>query len=151
MNPDSVLEVGACLGDLIHNLPLRDKCVIDLKPLLRPEYSEIREFIGSYEKVNFNRTFDNIVMNNVLEHFNNIHSVFQKTYELLESGGRFIILMPSADFRGHGVESLQKHRDHVTIFSSKALKLVAKRFGFKLIKYYSICFNSSMYVVLEKE
>ena len=147
----SGLEVGACFGDLIHNVPLTDKYVLDLKPLLREEYSNIEEFVGSYESFKFSRRFDNIIMNNVLEHFNNIHYVFQKTRNLLSQGGRFIIFMPSADFKGHGLESLQKHKDHVTIFSAKALRFMANLFGFEVIRMYSICFNSSMYAVLEKK
>jgi len=94
---------------------------------------ELKELAGGDS---FERKFDLIWMNHVLEHFNDPLAVLRKAYNLLSETGVLYIGVPDADFiLKTGVEGYAhfKKAEHYTLWTEDALKREVERIGFKVI------------------
>jgi 2-polyprenyl-3-methyl-5-hydroxy-6-metoxy-1,4-benzoquinol methylase len=151
-----VLDVGSglCvfLGELIKHGP-KVSCVdpsdISVKHAL--ENVRVHEaFQGDFFDINFNKKYDLITFNKVLEHVKKPLDMLLKAKSLLTKDGTIYIELPDGEVaskNGGFVDREEFYLEHYTIFSKKSLKYLVKKAGFKLDRMKSIHEPSDKYTV----
>ncbi len=156
-----ILEVGAGEGPfskifykLGHEVTATDieKSTLDQLKLIGVKIKQ-----GEFEKINFNKKYDLIILSHVIEHFYNPGKVVHKLKSLLKKDGVVFLKTPNSDFLF--LELVKKYTHifdtprHISIFSKKSLKIMFenKEFNVKIfdefilndiINYFKIKYNN---------
>jgi len=143
-----VLEIGSGIGNITKFLLDRDLVIAtDVEPkylsLLKNTFGKYRKFtverlsIPSAEMERY-RSFhiDSVICFNVLEHIERDEEAIRNIYDLLEPGGRFLLLVPSHRWL-YG--TLDQHLGHRRRYRKGELKNTLEATGFKVIylKYFN--------------
>ncbi len=91
----SVLEIGCGTGELLAGLKSTDKTGIDFSPkmieIARQNNPDIRFEVMDAEVVNFNQTFDVIIISNVVGFLPDVQAVFEKLHTVCHSRTKIIV------------------------------------------------------------
>ena len=143
-----VLEIGSGIGNITKFLLDRDLVIAtDVEPkylsLLKNTFGKYRKFtveglsIPGAEMERY-RSFhiDSVICFNVLEHIERDEEAIRNIYDLLEPGGRFLLLVPSHPWL-YG--TLDRHLGHRRRYRKRELKNTLEAIGFKVIyfKYFN--------------
>ena len=143
-----VLEIGSGIGNITKFLLDRDLVIAtDVEPkylsLLKNTFGKYRKFtverlsIPGAEMERY-RSFhiDSVICFNVLEHIERDEEALRNIHDLLEPGGRFLLLVPSHPWL-YG--TLDRHLGHRRRYRKRELKNTLEAIGFKVIylKYFN--------------
>jgi len=101
-----------------------------------------------------NNFFDVIIMNDVIEHLHNIHSLLHKVHKLLKPGGILFLVTP--DVGSFTRKILRKHwhhfkpYEHLVYFSRFTLRSLLQPCGFDIIDMHHISRHRMIKTILEK-
>lgn len=150
------LEIGAADGDFLYHVnkhfPNVQLTYNELVDKCRQEYNSFihDKIIGDFTKLNIQgKTFKNIFLMDVIEHFDDIYSSMYKLMDLMECGSRLFIVTNNGDFLNSHNELIY-HQEHLNIFSGKSWELFYSKFPVKELLH----FNSPQglsFIVLEKK
>jgi len=139
---DRVLDIGCSFGAMLK--VLRDESGFNLKLVgVNPEESfarfgqekyglDIR--IGMFEEQNFAPgSFDLVILDNVIEHFDNPRLAVRLIHKLLSEKGRIFIATNNLD-QPHGFLWQNFFPDHTVTFSPKTLKALLECEGFNVLE-----------------
>lgn len=150
-----VLEIGAADGDFLYhihqNFPEAEITYNELIDMCREEYNGFitEKLIGDFTKLDLQgKTYKNIFLNDVIEHFDTIKESFEKILDALELGGRIFIVTNNGDFLNAHNELIY-HQEHLNIFSRKSWNLLISKYP--VIE--NLHFNSPQglsFIVIEK-
>jgi len=94
------------------------------------------DIVSSFGELN-EKEFDIIYTSHVLEHFQDISTVFREMYDLLRIGGRLFIEVPNFDYSVFGQEVLSIiGAVHPLGYSSEFFSQNLAEYGFKLMGFY---------------
>lgn len=140
-NAKSVLDIGCLTGKLLKtfkdHIPDIELLGIDVDPKAKQNaVSELKDdiIIGNFLEINFDKKFDVIVFNTVIEHLPNIVKYIQKAKELLTDNGIILISTPDMSSKV-AIESGPKWElisrpdqkiGHVMWFNHQSIKYLAK-------------------------
>ena len=141
---DRCLDVGCAFGKLLYELKPYFKKVEGVE--LNVRTSKISEkvfdiyiYTKKLEELNLpNSSYDVIILSQVIEHLNDVDSLFKEFYRILKPGGIVYIGCPNMDslsmklFKGKH-EHVSSH-GHVNMFNKKSIFFLAKKMGFKIKK-----------------
>ena len=129
------LEIGA--GDDFNIKTLKWKNYTICDPFIEPYKNKKIELIKNfYEKINFRKKFDTIIMFSVLEHTNKFVEFIRITKKILKTNGSFFLEIPIIDNQFiHGDLNCLLH-EHVNYFSKKGIFNLLKKFGFYIENFY---------------
>jgi glycosyltransferase involved in cell wall biosynthesis len=138
---DRVLEIGAGIGNLTAQFIPRELYVAsDINPTYL-NYLQSYSFGKPYLRVmkvdagisddyrGLENQFDTVVMLNVLEHLPDQHSALRSLYEVLQPGGRAIILVPQHQWLYGTLDESLEHRER---YSAEKLRGEMKAAGFEI-------------------
>lgn len=138
---DNIKEVGDCLeigaGDNfnIKNLKWKNYTICD--PFIKPYRKEKIQLINNfYEKINFQKTFDTILMFSVLEHTNNYIEFIKKTKKILKKNGNFFLEIPIIDDQFINGDLNCLLHEHVNYFSKNGVFNLLKKFELSIYNFY---------------
>jgi SAM-dependent methyltransferase len=143
-----VLEIGSGIGNITKFLLDRD---LVIATDVEPKYiTLLKNTFGKYKKFMVERLYipgaeieryrsyhiDSVICFNVLEHIERDEKALKNIYELLEPGGRFLLLVPSHPWL-YG--SLDQHLGHRRRYSRRELRNKLEAIGFRVIylKYFN--------------
>ncbi len=143
-----VLEIGSGIGNITKFLLDRD---LVIATDVEPKYlSLLKNTFGKYKKFTIERLcipgaemeryrsfhIDSVICFNVLEHIERDEEALRNIYDLLEPGGRLLLLVPSHLWL-YG--SLDQHLGHRRRYRKRELKNTLEATGFKVIylKYFN--------------
>lgn len=144
-----VLEIGCAPGSFLQYAHRRGFQPVGIEPC-REHAEEIRVFsgcpvlCGHFEELTFPNTFHSIVALDVIEHVPDPEAFVAKCMELLEPGGRLVLMTPVF---GDGIpwRECDFHREHVTLFSVEHIRQWLNPIVFEL------WWPGHMLIVCEKE
>jgi len=136
-NNDTVMDIGAGRCELLNLIDCKHKIAVDLNPdtkryanknvqVLNIEVSKIPQ---KYEG-----KIDVIILSNFLEHLNSkddVIAVLNKSYRLLSTGGKILILQPNINLIK---EAYWDFIDHKVALNTKSLLELLNLTGFKVAK-----------------
>ncbi len=137
-----VLEIGSGVGNITKFLLDRDLVVAtDVEPkylsLLRNTFGKYKKFVierlhipGAEIERYRSLHVDSVIYFNVLEHVEHDEAALRNIYDLLEPGGRFLLLVPSHPW-AYG--SLDQHLGHRRRYRRMELKDKLESQGFRVI------------------
>lgn len=142
---DSVLEIGAGYGFFldkitdtyvprsgVHAIDYRD---VNVNQLIRKGYTA---FDRDVRTLDLHQTFDAIFMFQVVEHMDDLDTLFAKVSSLLSRSGLLFITVPNAIRTGFQ-EAHASLRDmppnHIGGWSPKAFRIIAARHGLRMVKH----------------
>jgi glycosyltransferase involved in cell wall biosynthesis len=137
-----VLETGSGIGNITKFLLDRDLIIAtDVEPkyltLLKNTFGKYKKFM--IEQLDISKTevkryqsyhIDSVICFNVLEHIEQDEKPLKKIFELLEPGGRLLLLVPSHPWL-YG--SLDEHLGHQRRYDKKELRNKLETAGFRVI------------------
>jgi 2-polyprenyl-3-methyl-5-hydroxy-6-metoxy-1,4-benzoquinol methylase len=137
---ESILEIGCGGGHLLIQLKkfgFTNLNALDWNFSLEPHLRShgIKFFEGNIEsEVNLPSTYDNIIMNNVIEHFAHPEIVLRKLKDILKPNGKILIITPNEGSYCHKVfgrdwSGLHAPR-HIFIFNPESIKRFTTRLEF---------------------
>ena len=143
-----VLEIGSGIGNITKFLLDRD---LVIATDVEPRYlTLLKNTFGKYKKFTVERLYipgaeieryqsyhiDSVICFNVLEHIEQDETALRNIYDLLEAGGRFLLLVPSHPWL-YG--SLDQHLGHHRRYRKRELKQTLEAMGFRVIylKYFN--------------
>lgn len=141
---DKLLDVGCAFGKLLYELKSHFKKVEGVELNVRTskmgkKMFDIPIYTKKLEELNLpNSSYDAIILNQVIEHLNDVDSLFKKFYRILKPGGILYIGCPNMDslsmklFKGEHVH-VSLHA-HVNMFNNKSIIFLANKVGFKIKK-----------------
>jgi glycosyltransferase involved in cell wall biosynthesis len=143
-----VLEIGSGIGNITRFLLDRDLIIAtDVEPkyldLLKNTFGKYKKFMiehldlsGSEMECYRSYHIDSVICFNVLEHIEQDEKALKNIFDLLEPGGRLLLLAPSHSWL-YG--SLDRHLGHHRRYGKKELKNKLEARGFKVIflKYFN--------------
>ncbi len=143
-----VLEIGSGIGNITKFLLDRDLVIAtDVEPkylaLLKNTFGKYKKFIIDHldiprAEIDRYRSYhiDSVICFNVLEHIEQDETALRKIFDLLEPGGRFLLLVPSHPWL-YG--SLDQHLGHHRRYRKKELRNTLEAMGFRVIylKYFN--------------
>ena len=140
----SALDIGCANAYLVEYLLSKkvDAYGIELFPEVAKEaqkkFKEKRIYVGDFEKYNFKRKFDLLIMFDLIEHIVKPEDVFEKVKHILNPGGFLLILTP--DINALNRKILKQHWtayyvEHVHCFSKQSMEYLSEKTGLKLFKY----------------
>ncbi|PYV41626.1 MAG: glycosyl transferase family 2 [Acidobacteria bacterium] len=139
---DRVLEIGAGIGNLTVNLiPRSVYWATDINPLYlndqrhlsqsRPYLQTAMTDVTRPESFPLNQRFDTVICLNVVEHLEDDKAALKNIYDVLEEGGRAIILVPQGPrLFGSLDETLGHHRR----YTREQLIAAGERAGFRTLE-----------------
>jgi glycosyltransferase involved in cell wall biosynthesis len=137
-----VLEIGSGIGNITKFLLDRD---LVIATDVEPKYlTFLKEIFGKYKKFRVEgfdisdsemehyRSYhiDSVICFNVLEHIEQDEKALKNIFNLLEPGGRLLLLTPSHSWL-HG--TLDRHLGHYRRYGKKELKNKLETIGFKVV------------------
>jgi glycosyltransferase involved in cell wall biosynthesis len=137
-----VLEIGSGTGNITKFLLDRELIIAtDVEPkyltLLRNSFEKYKKFVIEHldisgPEMERHRSYhiDSVVCFNVLEHIEHDGTALKRIFDLLEPGGRLLLLVPSHPSL-YG--SLDKHLGHRRRYGKKELKNKLEAVGFKVV------------------
>jgi SAM-dependent methyltransferase len=91
----SVLELGSGTGELLNALQPRDGVGVDLSPkmvdIARGRFPQLTWIVGDAETLALNRTFDYVVLSDLLGHLEDIWSSFHQLRNLVHADSRVVV------------------------------------------------------------
>jgi SAM-dependent methyltransferase len=143
-----VLEIGSGIGNITKFLIDRD---LVIATDVEPKYiTALKNTFGKYKRFMIERLYipgaeveryrshhiDSVICFNVLEHIERDEAALRNIYDLLEPGGRFLLLVPSHPWL-YG--SLDQHLGHQRRYRKKGLRNMLEAMGFRVIylKYFN--------------
>jgi SAM-dependent methyltransferase len=143
-----VLEIGSGIGNITKLLLDRD---LVIATDVEPKYlTLLKNTFGKYKKFMVERLYipgaeieryrsyhiDSVICFNVLEHIEQDETALRNIFDLLEPGGRFLLLVPSHPWL-YG--SLDQHLGHRRRYRKKELRNKLEAMGFRVIylKYFN--------------
>ncbi len=143
-----VLEIGSGIGNITKFLLDRDLVIatdVELKylTLLKNTFGKYKKFVierldlpGAEMERYRSYHIDSVICFNVLEHIEQDETALREIFDLLEPGGRFLLLVPSHPWL-YG--SLDQHLGHHRRYSKKDLRNKLEAIGFRVIylKYFN--------------
>jgi len=137
---DRVVEVGAGIGNMsLHLMPRREYWATDVNPHYLEHLEKLRDtrpymFVRETDGMNAetfpsDRKFDTVVCLNVVEHIEDDAEILRNIRNILDEGGRAIILVPCGP-KLYG--SLDKVLGHCRRYTRQQLVEVAERAGFRV-------------------
>ena len=142
--------IAQCLSKFQFKLFIQE--LVDIRVQEVKDNSKILFLKGTFEDVvsDFEPgSITNIVMNNVIEHINDIHKVFRESYRLLENKGRFIIVTDDGDNPFGSMFAMLGHPEHCFCITKKGITGLCEKYNFSIVKYWQMTDYLS-YIVLEK-
>lgn len=151
------LEIGAADGDFLYHVhnryPFQHLFYNELQDNCRKAYNDFieKKIILDFTKAEDTAVlhkFDNIVLNDVIEHFDDVHGAMDKLVDFLVDGGRLMFITNNGDFLNAHNELIY-HYEHLNIFSAKSWKKFIEDYPVKELLH----FNSPQglsFIVLEK-
>lgn len=132
---DTVMDIGAGYCEFINNVNCKIKIAVDLNPdtkLKAGEKVNVLQVNALSIPKSFNGKIDVIFISNFLEHLSSkeeVIAILEKSYQLLERGGKIIIMQPNID--------LVKERywdfiDHIVPLNLKSLSEALETSGFDI-------------------
>ena len=151
-----VLDIGSGLGVFLSRVRhVTDWTCTALEPDSRlAEHAEetlgIEAVCEDYRKLEWDREFDIICLNKVLEHIEEPLGVLQRCRSDLASGGFLYLELPDGeaavdDADGYGREEFVVEHHHV--FSMASMEILTRRAGFRSIKLERLCEPSTKYTL----
>lgn len=129
------LEIGA--GDDFNIKTLKWKNYTICDPYIDPYKKGKLEFIKNfYEKINFKKKFDTIIMFSVLEHTNEFIKFIRITKKILKKNGCFFLEIPIIDEQFINGDLNCLLHEHVNYFSKKGIFNLLQKFGFNIENFY---------------
>lgn len=140
----SVLEVGCANAYIVEHL-LKNQVQafgIELFPevarMAQKRFKDKRIYVGKFERYQFKKKFDLIIMLDLIEHLENPMDALKKAKEILNPDGHIIILTP--DITSFSRTILGKYWtayyiEHINCFSPITMKFFANTLGLKLHTY----------------
>jgi len=143
-----VLEIGSGIGNITKFLLDRDLVIAtDVEPkylsLLKNTFGKYKKFVverlyipGAESERYRSYPIDSVICFNVLEHIEQDETALRNIYDLLEPGGRLLLLVPSHPW-AYG--SLDQHLGHRRRYGRRELKNKLEARGFRVIylKYFN--------------
>jgi len=140
----SGLDIGCANAYLVEYLLSKkvDAYGIELFPEVAAEaqkkFKDKRIYVGDFEKYQFKRKFDVLIMFDLIEHIVDPQGVFEKAKKILNPGGFVLILTP--DINAFNRKILKRHWtayyvEHVHCFSKQSMEYLAEKTGLKLFHY----------------
>jgi len=151
LKTDNALEIGAADGDFLFHLSKKVNSIYynELEDLFRSGYSCKEKFIGDLKTIDFkNQKFQNVFLNDVIEHFDDIHYYMKILEDITEEGSRLFLITNNGDFLNAHNELIY-HHEHYNIFTHRSFSIFLDEFKFKEVLY----FNSPQglsFIVLER-
>lgn len=133
----AVLDIGCGFCHFLNHLKAKEKVGVDANPLAGHYVAKDVTFIHTSDlslKMLPNNHFDCVFMSNFLEHLDgpkDVLNVLRRTWELLRSGGKTIILQPNFRLLGSAYFDFI---DHKTILTDRSLEEALNVIGFKIEK-----------------
>lgn len=134
-----VAEAGAGLGTFVGKLVGMGKQVTavdisaDYLARTKSAYPQVETFRFDLQSASLAPAlagrFDSVYTLNVLEHVANHQQAIVNLYQMLQPGGRLIILVPAGKW---AFGTLDKHLGHVRRYTASELKIVVQRAGFQI-------------------
>jgi len=142
------LEIGSGIGNITKLLFDRDLVIAtDVEPkylaLLKNTFGKYKKFVIDHldiprAEIDRYRSYhiDSVICFNVLEHIEQDETALRKIFDLLDPGGRFLLLVPSHPWL-YG--SLDQHLGHHRRYRKKELRNTLEAMGFRVIylKYFN--------------
>jgi SAM-dependent methyltransferase len=158
-NP-AILEVGCGNALTLFLLRQQGYAVKGLEPdpawcLKIVESLNIPMIIGTFEEADIKEKYDMIYSSHTIEHCEDPHVWFNKAFELLNPGGYFWIDTPDSYYhdkqlgRWHHFETRHQF-EHVCILSDDAVKHLARKYFFHIVKCERQPEYQSLSVILQK-
>jgi len=139
-NIGECLEIGAGDGFNIRALKWKKKNRVGYTicdPFIKPYKKEKIEFINNfYEKVNFKKKFDTIIMFSVLEHVNNFIEFIKISKNILKKDGNFFLEIPIIDNQFINGDFNCLLHEHLNYFSKKGIFNLFKMFQLNIKSFY---------------
>ena len=146
-----ILDVGAGIGAFLHTMRGKGWDILGIEPdegakqqakkLFGIELIETSEFDNLPDN-----SFDAITLWHVLEHVHELHSYVEKLKSLLRIDGKIFIAVPNYEAKDHSIYKLfwaaydvPRHLYH---FSPKAMDVLMKQHGLKIISKKPMWFDS---------
>lgn len=133
-----ILDVGGGSGRFA--IPLsKKKQVVVLDPnnealdILKRRNSNIKTINYKFEEFNTNENYDLILMIEVLQYFDNLNSVFNKVYELLNRNGFFIFTVLNKSSLKNFFRRVLRHTNYPGIRKYSEYMVIIKQQGFQII------------------
>jgi len=141
----SILDIGSSAGYFLsrfdpmnfvrHGIEFSDECRVKAKQLFN-----IPVRIGNVVDMDFNTTYDLIMLRGVIEHFIDPVSVIDKISKIINIGGYlYITATPNGQSFAFDVYREKWNLfsvDHVHFFSVKHLNDIMKKYGFRLVSHH---------------
>lgn len=132
---DTVMDIGAGYCEFINNVKCKIKIAVDLNPDTKLKASErvnVLQVNALSIPKGFNRKIDVIFISNFLEHLNSkkeVIEILEKSYQLLERGGKIIIMQPNIDLVK---EKYWDFIDHIVPLNLQSLSEALEASGFDI-------------------
>lgn len=134
-----ILDIGSGLSVFLGKIKIKTDWTCTAVEPDKRYCDHAKETIGiegvsqDYRNLNWDRKFDIITLNKVLEHFIDPIAVLKKCYSELKSGGLAYIELPdgesaSKDFKGFNRQEF--FVDHYHVFSMSSIEILARKCGF---------------------
>lgn len=150
-NPKTILDVGCGLGYLLSFLKDYDAEGVEISAFAR-EIAEKRTGKKVYSSLKeIKKKYDIIIFYDSFEHIADHEQLFRNITQLLNEGGKGIVIMPASDSwikKIMGRHWIEYKKDHVLFYSQKAFRLQLKNHGFKQLFMHSIWKTVTLYYLL---
>ncbi len=142
----NIIEIGSGSGILIESLKRFGPETWDLtanefeeKRLERLKGKGIHFKLGNFETIAFEKKYDCIIMNQLIEHLYNPDAILIKCKEILNHGGIVIIETPNFDSLDHQIFKNKYWGGyhiprHFNIYSDKTLQMHLEKQGFAIVR-----------------
>jgi len=159
----SVLDIGCGPATTYTSLKIENYSGIernlDSVKKLKEKFPLAKFYVKDIEKerLNFNKKFDTIVLLAVIEHIGNTKILYKEIKKSLKMKGKLVMTTPTpfgnfihTILSFIGLTSKHAAKEHVNICSRMKFIGIAKKYGFKIIKYKQFELWCNSLIVLEK-
>ena len=132
---NSFLEIGCGSGYILKKLKAEGSNVVGIEPGKKINKSNNTKILNSFfEKINFNKKFDYIINNAVLEHQINPIEFLKKVKKDLKLNGYTFICVPDYEKQLKSGDPTLMNHEHISYFTKKTLKTILRISGFSKVK-----------------